>query len=694
MQAGEIVFPAFEIPNSALRVLIVSLIAGLPCVMITAWFLDFTPTGIRLTRRLKDSLPEPADGDIIPPSASASPTDADETSPETPAGYSLEILLLGIVVPLIAFAILLGFFALRIGEPAFDEPKLSGSLIDASIPSLAVLPFEEFSAAESDGGFFARGMHEDILTRLSRVRPLKLISRTSVMRYEGTTASLLQIGRELGVNHILEGSVRRTDTRVRVTAQLIRADTDEHIWAKNFDADLEDVFSVQTQIADAIAVALESELVPRSAQQPKIVVPAAYDAYLKARDLHRNLDADDRNALARIRHLYETALRADPGLAAAHLQLAILHAQARWFGFEPGSAPGERARAHLDAAIEGGIEADQHALAEGVLAYYLDRDFGKALLHFEEAMNRSPNDAEAIFYRAMILRRMGQLEAAIEAQHDALELDPLNLAHRDELALSLAFAGRLQEARSELTDLLLVDPSRSRARLQKWQLDLELGGNPAKVLEEMLSGVDESWQDPHFSLLETVAVLAQRPEAALAAIEIRRPVSPDSGFRDYQRAVLEGFMGNDVTSRRWLDRAQKKFGALAATELGDDQGSQQLDSVDALLSAQNGDLERALTLQQSLVDQSPIERDLVEGAPPLWQLLHYQLQAGRTREAGETLDRLDQRVSIGSILNGGYFVLSEWPEFEAARSEASWLGRIESDEPDYTREWRNRTTGP
>ena len=712
MQAGEIVFPAFELPNSALRVLIVALIAGLPCVIVLAWFLEVTPTGIRLTRRLASSLTEPhvpdpgrersaASGDADPGSSKSS-QGADSPSPPADAAtrgrpsqgmLSLEILLLGIVVPLFAFAILLGYFTMGMDAPAVDTksrvapPAAAVTPARSTARSLAVLPFEDMSAAGSDGGFFARGMHEDILTHLARVESLKLISRTSVMGYEGTTKNLRQIGQELGVDHILEGSVRRTATQVRVTAQLIRAETDEHLWARHFDAGLEDVFAVQTQIADAIALALETELAPAKEGPTEEVVPAAYDAYLKARDLHRNLDAEDREARERVRRLYETALQADPRLAAAHLHLGILHAESKWFGFDRAGVSEGLARRNLASAIRTGIPSDQHALAEGVLAYYLDRDFGKALLHLEEASRRAPSSAESTFYRAMILRRMGQLGPAIEAQRAALDLDPLNLAYRDELALSLAFAGRLEEARSELIDLLRVDPGRSRAQLQKWQLDLELDGQPDVVFEEMVALADSHWQDPQYSFLETISVLAGRSEEALALLNSRPLTHSDGGFRDYQRAVLEGARGNAAAQKGWLDRSWKKF--LAQRDHGSEGNGeeQRAKGVEALLLAQSGDYEKALALQEAVVKRRPIERDLVEGAPPLWQLLDLQLRAGRTDSARQTLQRLEKHVAIGSILNGGYFVLSAWPAYADVRADSHWAEHLEVVLPDYAKAW-------
>lgn len=687
MQAGEIVFPAFELPTSALRVLILALLVGLPCTVLLAWLLEVTPTGIRLTQRIREQRADSAGGGDAKGAAGA----------ETSAfGRSLEMILLGIGLPVLASAILLAYFTLRSedhttsDDPMLERGRDTGTSTEG-IPSLAVLPFEELSSAPGDGGFFARGMHEDVLTQLARVRPLKLISRTSVLAYEKSAKNTRLIGRELGVDHILEGSVRRTPTRVRVTAQLIRTETDEQVWAERFDAELEDVLAVQARIAQAIARALESEFAPAADATTEVashptVVPAAYDAYLKARDIHRNLDAEDVAAMRRARQLYEMAIQIDGELAVAWLQLGLLHAQALWFGLPLSPEGRSLARQSLDRARELGIEADQLALAEGIYAYYVERDLGTALLHFERAAELATGSSEALFYRAMILRRAGELDQALTAQAAALELDPLNLGQKDEYALTLALAGRLTEARETLRAILQTDPRRLRARFQKWQLDLELDGRPERLLEEILASPRERWRDQHYSMLETVAILAGRPDAALAILAERADPTPDSGFLDYQRAMLEGFAGRNDLEQTSLARSQEKFRALleARPEALDRAARRR---IEAMLALGNDRFDEAIRLQLENVERNPIERDLIVGSPELWLLAHIQLAAGRTDEATATLERLRGQVALGSIPYGGHFVLARWPGFDRARSDprfAAWLERIR---PAYAQHW-------
>lgn len=641
-----------------------------------AWILDVSPTGIRRKGRFSSRTGSPSAGE------------AGEQEGNGQSAKSLEMVLLGVFVPVSAFAILLGVF--WFGDPV-EKQRTGVSIATFHGPSIAVLPFEDLSMGAEDKGFFARGMHEDILIHLARVAGLKVISRTSVMPYANRRANVRVIGRELGVAHILEGSVRRTETQVRVTTQLIRVESDEHLWAQSFDADLENIFEVQTRIA--IAIALESELIAAPVSSPSTaprVVPAAYDAYLKARDLHRDLDAEDQTALAQARHLYELALQSDDSLAIAWVQLGILHTQAYRFGFDRSDQRPELARKALDRAEKLGSPADQLALAEGIYAYYVDRDFDRAQFRLSEAARLAPSNAEAHFYLAMVLRRIGQLDEAIAAQSMALGLDPLNDGYREEYALTLALADNLEEARQENLDLLRRDPTRPRARFQKWQLDLELDGRPDQLLDEILATPRDRWREQHYSMLEIVAVLAGRPESAVEILLARPAVNPDSGYRDYQIAVLEGFAGHPEERRARLEKADAKFQTFTK-DWPDIMPVAGRGRIEALFAARAGDWQRALALQSKNVEAMPIDEDLIVGTPPLWLLLQFELEAGRTEAALATLERLHSKVTLGSVPYGGHYVLAHWPEFENARRDPRIREALDEIRPAYAEKWPERS---
>src|SRR5881409_1089805 len=224
IQIGSAVFPAWELPNWAFRLVVVLLLVGFPIALILAWAFDVTPQGIRAT-----------------------PTIA---GPQTHRSRNVIMLVAtGVIISAAA-----GFFLL---------PRVSAHKIDKSI---AVLPFENLSD-EKENAYFADGVQDDVLTNLSKIGDLKVISRTSVMPYRGKASNVREIGKALGVGAILEGSVRRIGNRVRVNVQLINAETDEHLWAEDYDRDLTDVFAIQTDLAQKIARELQAKLSPAEKAQ-------------------------------------------------------------------------------------------------------------------------------------------------------------------------------------------------------------------------------------------------------------------------------------------------------------------------------------------------------------------------------------------------------------------------------------------
>lgn len=716
MQAGAVILPAFELPTSAMRLMILSLVAGFPVSILLAYVLDISPTGIRLARR-RSGGGEPSSDDAL----------EDDEGAEVGAhasllARSLEMILLGLALPVLGFALVVLVSSWQSGGR--EVVRAASAPAESEIASLAVLPLVELSAegeANEQGGFFARGMHEDILAHLARVPHLKLISRTSVTAYAGTEKSVREIGEELGVEHVLEGSVRRSATQVRVTAQLIRTATDEHVWADQFDAGLEDVFAVQTRIAAAIARALERELArgpdsPEAATPALPVVPAAYDAYQKARDLHRNLDPADRAHFEQAQLLYEEARRLDPRFAPAWLELAVLHAEARWFGLDRTSGRALAARRCLDEARRLASPADRLALAEGIFAYYVDEDYGKAILFFDDAARLAPGDPEAVFYRAMILRRRGELGRARDDLRAALDLDPLNLAYRDEYALTLALAGELEAARGELATILGREPGWTRAQVEKWQLDLELDGDPVRLLDDLLAADRSRWLEPHYTMLETLSgVIVERValERLRSALDRPAPTPLAHARLALQRAVVARRMGDGSLASEEAEAAQRAFDEAIRSQPSpgappDDrtndaersgpvpadafEASNPLEALElrqlaALIAAERGRLAQAVALQRESAQAFPIERDIVTGGPVLWLLAELQLRADELDDAIESFDRLRARMALGSVPFGGLFVLNHSVDFEVARRDPRVIAAFDRWRPDYAARW-------
>jgi TolB-like protein len=256
IQIATQVFPFFEIPNWGVRLIVLVIVIGFPIALILAWAFELTPEGIKRTE------------DVAPNESITRRT-----------GRKLDFLIIGVLL------VVIGFFAYQRYGPSRRTAGPTAPLLDKSI---AVLPFENFSESK-ENEFFADGVQDDILTALSKVADLKVISRTSVMTYAaGSKRNLREIAKALGVSHILEGSVRRAGEKVRISAQLIDARRDAHLWADTYDRDLADVFAIQSDIAKTIAEQLRAKLSPTEKagiEEPPTKDLAAYDLYTQAKSL-------------------------------------------------------------------------------------------------------------------------------------------------------------------------------------------------------------------------------------------------------------------------------------------------------------------------------------------------------------------------------------------------------------------------
>ena len=417
MQIGEVTFPALNIPNWVMSTLVVLLLAGFPIAVIFAWIFDKTPQGF-----IKTDTPKAENIGGM-----------DVKVDDRPFYLQKRNIILGLGV---IAGILIGTYGGDSFKSSIDEK------------SIAVLPFDNYSTAEEDQ-YFSDGMTEVIIANLAKVKDLKVISRTSVMEYKNTTKKLKDIAKELGVAHILEGSIQRANGRVRVVGQLIDADTDEHIWAETYDKKESDIFELQSDVAIEIANALKTELtdeVKARISEKLTESTIAYEYYLKG-NMYESAGHSKVNLLAAISE-YERAVSIDPKFAEAHAELGRMHVQLKWYRHDLSKDRMEMSKKSIDRAMDLKPSNSIVRVARGKYFYHGFRDYGKALADFTLARELAPGNIGAIYNIGLIYRRLGDFEKSISNIEEATRLDPRSALMLQNLAGSYAAIRQYDQVKS------------------------------------------------------------------------------------------------------------------------------------------------------------------------------------------------------------------------------------------------------
>jgi len=448
IQLASAVFPAWELPNWSLRLVIMLLLLGFPIALMLAWAFDVTPEGIRATP-------------VLAPDASS-----DVAKRHRRRNISL-LVGLGLIVSAVA-----GFFLL---------PRAGAMRMEKSI---AVLPFQNFSD-KPENAYFADGIQDDILTNLSKIGDLKVISRTSVMGYRDKAKSVREIGKELGVSAILEGSVRREGNRVRVNVQLINADNDQHLWAEDYDRELTDVFAIQTDLAQKIASELKAQLSPDEKamiERRPTENGEAYLAFVEAHNLGAELE--DRAKLTQARQLYERAIQLDPKFVLAIANLSILHS---WFyhSLDPVDAERDSARDYADRALALAPDLPEAHLAKGYSLYYGARDYEGALREFGIAQRGLPNDSDVYLLIGAIQRRQGKWADSTTNLEKAVSLDPNHTWPLQNLFFNYEMLRDFDGANRVINRALAIDPRSFGLLALKAKLAMHLRGDLTVAEKEL-----------------------------------------------------------------------------------------------------------------------------------------------------------------------------------------------------------------
>ena len=521
VQIATQVFPFFEIPNWAVRLVVLVLIAGFPVALVFSWAFEITSEGI-----VRES--------------------------EIESGKSIthrtgrKIVALTIVLSVVATGLLIFQFV----RPRSTSP----SAATISNKSIAVLPFDNLSG-DPQNAYFSEGVQDEILTRLAKIAELKVISRTSTQRFKSAPNDLRQIAQQLGVENILEGSVQKANDQVRVNVQLINALTDAHLWADTYDRKLTDIFAVETEIAKTVADVLQAKLTG-SEQHVIAARPTAnseaHQLYLKGRFFWNKRTGDD---LKKSIDYFQQAIAADPNYALAYAGVADAYV------FLPGYTAGSpqdcypKAKAAAKKALElDDTLAEAHTtLAIALLLY--DFDFAQAIREFQHAIELNPNYATAHQqYGNIGLIDLGRFDDAIAEGNRAAELDPLSLVINADVGANYYYARRYDEAIAQLRKTLEMDPGYYYAYITLGEaLEMKGAGDTAIAEYQKARALND---DPSvLGLLAHAYAASGTKTGALKILDQLKALSKQRYVAAYSFTLVYLGLGDKEEALHWLEQS-------------------------------------------------------------------------------------------------------------------------------------------
>ncbi|MEO5722496.1 MAG: tetratricopeptide repeat protein [Chthoniobacterales bacterium] len=608
IQVATQVFPFFEIPNWSVRLIVLAIVLGFPIALIIAWAFELTPDGIKRT------------------------TEKTAAEPRPKKRYAWIFVVIGAGTLSLAL-----FFAGR-----YTVPRATGS----PEKSIAVLPFANLSR-DPDNAYFADGIQDEVLTRLAKIADLKVISRTSTQRYKSSPENLPEIARQLGVAHILEGSVQKNGDQVRVTVQLIRAGTDSHLWAESYDRKLTDIFAVESEVAANIARALEARLTG-SEQQAVAAKPTenteAYEAYLRGLALWNSVEVSPRGNEMMVVY-FERAVQLDPKFAVAWAYLSIVHS----FNYaEYDRTPHHRSEAKraLEAAQGLAPDAGETQFALGLYSYRVLIDYDAALAAFAKARAEATNRVSAIEFSAYVKRRQGKWDEALQLHTESLKLDPRNPILLSESALSYRALRRFDEAEALVDRALEIERSPS---IVHQKAEIRLAQGDIEGAKRLLDGLPFDPQNAgNFLGKVQLLVFARRyPEAIRILREtLATPEKlPPPALPHYRTdlGLVEALAGENETAK--ADLAAARAAWLQRRAEGDDGAvvSHELILIAALLR------DKTAFESERILAQKFLARDAMDGPWLQRAIAIAQAQLGETDAAIAGVQRLLQSYGEGAL---------------------------------------------
>ena len=625
IQVATQVFPFFDIPSWVVRLVVLLTIVGFPIAAVCAWAFEMTPEGIKL------------EGDI-------------DRRITRKTGRKLTALIV-IVAAVAAGVTVFRFLHSHQGIEAAKQPPLAVTIESKSI---AVLPFENRSEDKANA-YFAEGIQNEILTRLSKIADLKVISHTSTQHYKSAPENLPEIARQLGVAHILEGSVQKQGDRVRVNVQLIKAANDSHLWADSFDRNLIDIFSVESEVAKTIADQLRAKL---TGGEEQVIAakptdkPDAYDAYLRGLAYTLRTQNTPANYLGAQKYFRE-AVRLDPKFALAWALLSIFDARGyRTINLQPTDALREEARQAAETALTLQPNLGEALVANGYYHYGCLSDFKTAVRYFEQARQFLPNSSRIPESLAFIARSQGEWERCESYFNEAERLDPRNVSLLTRRAQFYITLRRFPEALRKLDQILDIVPGDIDALVEKGAIAQAEGELPRAAV--LLAPLQPAAGDPTgWETLAYQAVLERRPAQIIPRLK-EILAKPDSAL---------GYLNGEL--RFWLGWAQEVAGDEAAAQETWREARRELETLFkeqpenpsllldlALATMGAGDKAAALALAERALAVYPIEKDAADGPQSIDILARIAARQGEPDRAIAALQKILSIPCTGGLATG------------------------------------------
>jgi TolB-like protein/Tfp pilus assembly protein PilF len=599
------VFPFFEIPNSAVRFVVIALAVGFPIAMLLSWVYEFTPEGVVRTEDLD-------------------PVEA--RSVQRRSGRLLDFIIIGALLLVIAMLVVgrLPFYR-QSGEPIAQK-------------SVAVLPFENLSG-DPDNAYFADGIQEEILTRLAGIADLKVISRSSTQQYRSKPRNLREIAKQLGVANIVEGSVQKAADQVRVNVQLVNAQSDSHLWADTYDRKLTDIFRVESEIARGIAESLRAKFTGREEQALAVKPtnnPEAYDAYLRGLAFEARPDFS-RDNLRKAISSYERAVQLDPNFALAWARLSRADATLYFWLIDTTAARRDAAKSALENAQRLQPNSPETLLAVGYYQYWVLRDYGPAKTTFEQVSKMLPGSSKVPSALGLIARREGHWDESIAYSEQALALDPQNLELLNETALTFAALRQFPAALKlydRALDIVSNGPGLMASKASIYQAQGNLA-QAAKALSE-INTQTASWNA--FRVKINQLRLERNYGEAIRLLQARQPSETENVGKQVLLALTQRLDGDTVDAKVTAEQMRDPLEALSKNQTENPIFAAVLSFADAVLGQKDSALKRA----ERAVMLLPSNRDrlISPGFEELQALI--QTMVGENSRAIPTLTRLLQ----------------------------------------------------